>query len=64
MMLDIEGDVITIERQELWSAQEWVEGTGTYDGENKSLLEIVYTMTYLVSGTRRTINGTLTFTKQ
>jgi hypothetical protein len=63
VMLDIEGDVITIERQELWSAQEWVEGTGTYDGENKSLLEIDYTMTYLVSGTPRTINGTLTFTK-
>lgn len=63
ILMDIEGDVITIERQELWTSQEWVEGTGTYNGETRSLLEIDYTMTYLVGGTPRTITGTLTFTK-
>ncbi|MEE4176894.1 MAG: hypothetical protein V2I46_05230 [Bacteroides sp.] len=63
VLMDIEGDVITIERQELWTSQEWVEGTGTYNGETQSLIEIDYTMTYLVGGDPRTITGTLTFTK-
>ncbi len=61
--LEIEGDDIIIERQTLWTAQEWVEGTGTYDGENQTLVAIEYTMTYLDGGTPRTINGTLTFVK-
>jgi len=61
--LELEGDDITIERQTLWSSQEWVEGTGTYNGENQTLTAIEYTMTYLDGGTPRTINGTLSFVK-
>ena len=63
VMLDIEGDVITIERQELWTSQEWVEGTGIYNGENQTLLEVDYSMAYFFGSQLREITGTLTFTK-
>ncbi len=60
----INGDVITIPKQTPVSEADWgddtVEGTGTYDGENKVLLEIEYRT--VEGGT--VYEGTITFNEK
>ncbi len=61
VILFIEGDQIIIEKQELWSEDEWVEATGTYDGEARLIKEIEYTMVVLVEDDPVTVSGVQTF---
>ncbi len=63
----INGDVITIPSQtpSNWNAGagELVQGTGTYDGENKNLINFTYTIKWLDGGDLITDTGVATYTR-
>jgi hypothetical protein len=62
----INGSVITIPLQtpSNWTSSESIEGTGTYNGEAKSLSTINYTIKFLDGGNIVTENGVATFTRR
>ena len=63
--MEIEGEQIRIERQipSGWTAEEFVEGTGTYDGESKSLVSFSYSIGYLWQGELVVESGNASYTK-
>ncbi len=61
VVMEIIGDELIIEKQELWTEDEWVEATGTYNGETRLIEQIEYTMVVLFEGEPETISGVQTF---
>jgi hypothetical protein len=61
----INGEHVVINRQSPanWHPQEFVEGTGTYNGETKELISITYTIQRFVEEELQIFTGTIEFDK-